>query len=1317
LNLPGFLVKRAFAIMIIWVLALGMSFPLFRSLESITLATEESLLPKSSESSIASAMISRISGGGGSDILYIAGINISDPDVSLELARMISSISNQSSREVRDVGGYPSLVLQLYNNIRSTSYTAINGSLTASKMLLQTTSDISSNLSYVIMIFENLSVSLRYSEEMLLALDSNYSEGVDLAVNLSRELPIYIEGIMMLDQSYSQIYQQAYRYSQEVSKLTSSFIYNDTARSDLTRLYLFLWWQTARSIYYYNITGEGYVNYTNLTSIDPRLAPLPLNITLIIYREFGEAYRKGVQVDIVIANITSRILLPEYLRTLIPDIDDRSAQVLGEILYRAWLQVYREESGCLYCSLQPPSDEDGSYIVSQITLLNTLLSKAPKISDGIRDKGSSYIQDIIYRYIAETGASDSLARMLSMMIVSGGVNKTSIASLVVDEASRQASNNTMIARYAPYLVEILVTLDPDASGAIYDNQSLAREAIVILVSRIGNIDHSFAASLVDMLMKNPSREDIASALRNYVSLVAERLSNGSISSSDLSYILEKYDPLGQGLLRERDRLVNASIELVEIVGEKRGYGQLIRSLPRSIIERIASEPGKVETIAKDYFLSLSINMISTEAKRLGLSDNASRIALELVSYIVNSYPNHSPNRIYGYIVQIISTSIVEEFGSKYSVDPYIADVIASSSLSVALGNETLEQAVDLVSKTIYRRSFGELLETVRGRLVGLGNNSFIVIYVPQGDDRYESSKLFFSRVNSDIKKIFPNASVMWTGSIAIARDLETAASEDVARISRVSEILVFIVLIAVLGSLASVILPYLGIVIGVVVGGGIAYMVATSGAAEMISLTRTLIYVIPLGLGSDYAAYLVYRFREEYARLRDPKRAAEEALRRAGPAIIASALTVIAGFGSLALGWEFPLFRSLGVFMPLVVAITATSSLTLVPAVLALVGGSKWFSWGFKGFGGYGGVVSSLAMRVNRLGLLVPAVFIAISIVSLALYPSIQASHDLRLFLPSDSPSIVSLDAMASDIGYGFVFPTYVVMVKNTSIGLEDLRSIEDLSRSIEKIDGVKSVEGPTRPFGEPLSISQDLLRDPYVLRYISDNTTYLRIVLSHNPFSQEAVDTLKKIREVSRSWGEENGYKIYVGGSTAASEELDRLVNSLFWQRVLPFAVAAMIVIFTVVFGSLLAAILSVAIVVLSSFISMVLTGVIFNNVFSTAMIWFLPQVVFTAMLGVGMDYNSFYMARAREVCLDRGKCGSEGTAMATGAVGRLVIGLALVVAAAFGSLMLSSSIGLRQIGLSLLASALLISSAASYLVAPPLLSILGRRAWKKLV
>jgi uncharacterized membrane protein YdfJ with MMPL/SSD domain len=282
-------------------------------------------------------------------------------------------------------------------------------------------------------------------------------------------------------------------------------------------------------------------------------------------------------------------------------------------------------------------------------------------------------------------------------------------------------------------------------------------------------------------------------------------------------------------------------------------------------------------------------------------------------------------------------------------------------------------------------------------------------------------------------------------------------------------------------------------------------------------------------------------------------------------------------------------------------------------------------------------------------------------------------------------------------MGYGRIFPSYIVIMKDSSITSDDLAKIEDLAVKISSLDDVQLVEGPTRPFGTPINISSASPRDPAVSTYISNNIAYMRIVVRPNTFSKEAVDLIEEIREIAREWASRNGYQVYIGGATATSSELDKLVNSLFWYRVLPFAVISMILIFMIVFGSVLAAILAVLLVVLSSQISMVFTGFIFNKIFSTPVLWFLPQVVFTAMLGVGMDYNSFYMARAREICLVDGECNARGVARASSIVGKLIIGLAMVMAAAFGSLVLSSSIGLKEIGFSLLTSVLLVASAAS--------------------
>mgnify|MGYP000076630031 CR=1 FL=1 len=1311
LSMPSLPIRRPRLIIITWIIILVLLYPFFSSLESLISASQESLLPRESESSVADSLLNRFSGGGSYDILYITGINISDPVTSLRVSELIESLAYRNSMSY--IAGFPQLVLQTYRSIYNISTIAINSSIIAIEKIDRLIDRLEGNLSYTIEGFKNLSAYISKTMDLLAAVDSNYTIGVDSAINISKNLEAYREGLRILDRKYSETYSQASMYSRSVATLITGIIYNTTNRNNLAALYSFLWWQAARTIYYYNTSGSEYSIYTNLTSIDPRLSPLPRDLAETIYNRFRSLYEKGLVPDIAISNITSEILMPQAIKTYFQDVDERSVRIIVMVVERGWVEAYSARGQCLYCTLEPPRGGGQEHIASQLNLLTTVMSIGSRASELVNEKGMGYVEDIIYLEIMGAGVSSSAARELASMIVSGRIDAAKVASIVVGETSR---SGLLDIRLAPYVVEILETIDPEARGTIWASTSTAERALAILVSRIGGVDLDLASRIVELGLRNASRSDFAKELRLYISRAAENMSMGLIASQDLYGILEKYDPEARGLLRSGDSLINASLELFILSANRTGYGDLTRGIPLDLLEKIAVGQDPV-LLAKSYFLNISVGRISS-----GLTDTSgykinSTTLREVVEYIVNTYPNTSRDRVYEYYRKIIASSIEEssqEIGGFETLVRSLADLIASKSMDAYLGRISTAKAINDTSSEIFSKVFGSVLKTASGRIAGYSNTSFIVIYTPAGNNSYESSKNFAKIVREAIGRFYPNTSILWSGGIAIGEDLRRSSVEDVARISRVSEILVFVVLLAILGSLVAVILPYVGIVLGVVVGGGVAYFIASAGAAEMLSLTRTLIYVIPLGLGSDYAAYLVYRFREEYSRLRDPRLAAEESLRRAGPAIVASALTVMAGFGSLALGWEFPLFRSLGVFMPLVVGVTALSCLTLVPSILSIAGGFRLFWWGF-GRGIKGSFrPSSLSYRISRLGPAIPVVFMVISISSLAVYPSIQASHDLRLFLPSNAPSIAALDAIASDIGYGQVFPTYVVIVSGHDMRIDDLYRVEELSYKISEIPGVKSVEGPTRPFGDAINITSKILEDPVVSRYISGNMAYLRIILEPNPFSGDAISIVEEIRNLSRIWGSRYGYTIYIGGTTSSSGELDKLVNGIFWQRVLPFSIASMILIFTIVFRGFIAAVIAVSLVILSSLISMVLTGFIFNRIFSTPVIWFLPQVVFTAMLGVGMDYNSFYMARAREVCITVGECNARGSSIASGAVGRLIIGLAFVVAAAFGSLMLSSSTGLREIGLSLLVSAMMISTASSYLVAPPLLSILGRRAWK---
>jgi uncharacterized membrane protein YdfJ with MMPL/SSD domain len=280
----------------------------------------------------------------------------------------------------------------------------------------------------------------------------------------------------------------------------------------------------------------------------------------------------------------------------------------------------------------------------------------------------------------------------------------------------------------------------------------------------------------------------------------------------------------------------------------------------------------------------------------------------------------------------------------------------------------------------------------------------------------------------------------------------------------------------------------------------------------------------------------------------------------------------------------------------------------------------------------------------------------------------------------------------------------------------ETLLYLEELASKLDDLEHVESVFGPTRPSGTALSnLTLSSIREAGGDKYISSsgNMIYMDIIISIDPFSAEALDLVEDIRKISRSWAEDGEFTVYVGGVSAFSKDLDVLVNNIFWGRVLPAATILMILIFTVIFGGILASITAIAIVMTSGIVGIILTGFITRILFDSPMLWFLPQVVFTAIMGVGMDYNSFYMARAREECVFRGRCGVDGSALASGVVGRLVIGLAFIVVAAYSSLILAATPGNIQIGIAISISVLVASIMASYLVAPVLIAKLGRKAW----
>ena len=956
----------------------------------------------------------------------------------------------------------------------------------------------------------------------------------------------------------------------------------------------------------------------------------------------------------------------------------------------------------------------------------SLLNQALKsiVVESFREFNISISDDIASRIIA-LGYRQNVSRA-DVSVVSLDILRDQLSTIYQDDSEYLIDK----------IIEVLSIYDPYANASLVYDQEVYFNSLYGLLEAIAGdyMERSYIAKLADLLASDPTpprrvlagfiAEMISDKLAGYLGeeeFPEYNRSRIAALSRAVEEVLLKYDPAALGTIeKSRSLAVSALLDVVETF-DPDVYSFIASNLSRADLYALLDDPLYYIDLSKKLFRENIFAALEKEFEEIELKE----VYIDLVNRIVDRWPDIDDETIWLWIGVELKNYMEEvDLGELADLDllnRYLDDVV-DRSIEVSRGLSSLDQVIGDLARSIFIDTLENLLDEF-GILVSKDRDGFVVLFTPIGDDiysKYEAGRSIYSTVYFKLSKEFPNAEVYWTGQVAISREIEEAGSGEAERIRLLSQVLVFIVLLVVLESLAAVAIPFIGIFIAAVVSGALIYFIATGGYMDLFNITRLLMITTAFGVGADYTGYLVTRFREEISRHGDPVKAAETSLRRSGPAIVVSALTTMAGFGSLTLGWEFPLFRSLGIALPVTVGVVALVSLTIVPAILSLLGRGGWFWWPRKvALSKYGSVSESRVVRyLAGRAWIVGVIFVLLAVGSVVGIGSIEASHDIRLFLSRDSPALSVVDLVMGEVDPGVIYPiTIAIDLGDRRVSDEVLAYIEELAGRIERLDNIRSVFGPTRPSGVPLdNVSLSSIYSSGGDRFISEakDLVYLEAVLSIDPFSAEALEVVDRVRTVARDWAEDIGARVYVGGASAFSRDLDILVNDIFWFRVLPTATILMIAIFTLIFGGFPASLISVAIVMVSGLIGILLTGFVSRAVFDSPMLWFLPQVVFTAIMGVGMDYNSFYMARAREECVYRGRCGIEGSAMASGAVGRLVIGLAFIVVAAYSSLILAATPGNIQIGVAISISVIVASFMASYIVAPILIAKLGVLAWK---
>ena len=581
-------------------------------------------------------------------------------------------------------------------------------------------------------------------------------------------------------------------------------------------------------------------------------------------------------------------------------------------------------------------------------------------------------------------------------------------------------------------------------------------------------------------------------------------------------------------------------------------------------------------------------------------------------------------------------------------------------------------------------------------------------------DVYEKAKEVFV-ASGGILGFIPHKNkveVFILGPALSSGELKIYGGRDIEIIDKVSSILTLVVMIIVLSSVIAFFIPLINVGIALIVAFAAMYFIATR-VMDVIHWARIFTIVTTLGATVDYTTYYLLRFKNELRTYGEANLALESTMKKVTVPILISGLTTAAGFACLLFAWNFPFVRVLGITIPIGVLAALTVSLTLTPALLRITKGKIWFpKIGFARRIKQSKIVAKVVKQGPIIVIIALALALPISMIAL----SFKGSHDYNVLLPEYSITVQNIRNLKGVIDQGIFAPTTIVLEFKENVWTnESLSVIEDICWKVEAINGVSKVYSPTRPRGVPLSKPYNMseLEEKGALDFVADDnkTVVIKVILKYFPTSDEASRVVENIKRTVKSYRKPLLSRILVGGITARIIDLDHVLTGAFKEKILIAAIISMFVILAILLRSVPLALVSIAITIFNIGVAMSATIILFPHILKKPLIWFTHIVVFSAMLGINIDYISYFINRVKE---DLGRLSiEEAIVEAASSIGRSIIGLALIVVAAYGSLLLGSSWAMKEFGFVLATGVLFTGLTIPYITGPAILSTLGLKAW----
>jgi putative drug exporter of the RND superfamily len=570
-----------------------------------------------------------------------------------------------------------------------------------------------------------------------------------------------------------------------------------------------------------------------------------------------------------------------------------------------------------------------------------------------------------------------------------------------------------------------------------------------------------------------------------------------------------------------------------------------------------------------------------------------------------------------------------------------------------------------------------------------GNAAYTVVTVPLDFDKVadwgeESRELIGgSREGLD---------VYVTGDLGLWVDFEEVFGELDAKLLFATVLLVLILLGAIYRAPLIAIIPIVVVGLAYQLATGFIYLYAEAGNSVSSNSTGILI-VLMFGVGTDYCLLLVSRYREELHRTRDKHDAMARALRRAGPAVLASGCTVVAAMLVLLLA-DTGSTNALGPVSAIGVAAALLAGLTLLPALLTIVGRPGF--WPRRSavdcrpeeeLERRSGIWRRVGDRVlQRPGLALLATTALFGVFALGLF-SYKEDYSINGFFKKDVESVEGFDVLGESFPQGASAPTSVLVQREGGAATE--ADIAEVRQRLEGVDGVAAVGEPQR--------SED------------GEIGKVDVTFDDDPLSEAALARVDTMREaVSDLPG---GATALIGAGSAVQQDFNEAAS-----RDMRVIVPVTLLVITIILGILLQAIVAplvlIATVLASFFGTLGLSIFFFTEVQGTEGVdASLPTFAFIFLVALGVDYTIFLMSRVREEAAVHGT--REGVLRALSATGPVITSAGLILAGTFSVLMTLPITFTFNIGFMVAVGILLDTFIVRTIMVPAAVELLGDRVW----